>query len=26
VDDENNIDTVTNELVGSDHVWRNWFK
>ena len=26
VDENNNIDLVTNELVGSDYVWWDWFK
>ncbi len=26
VDDKNNIELITNELVGSDYVWWNWFK
>ncbi len=26
VDDQNNIESITHELVGSDHVWWNWFK
>jgi hypothetical protein len=26
VDEKNNIDLITNELVGSDYVWWNWFK
>ena len=26
VDDKNNVELITNELVGSDYVWRNWFK
>ena len=25
VDDKNNIELITNELVGSDHVWWDWF-
>jgi hypothetical protein len=26
VDEKNNIELITHELVGSDHVWWNWFK
>jgi hypothetical protein len=26
VDEKNNVTTITNELIGSDHVWWNRFK